>query len=108
MARRRINPGDKVRVRPSARERELLLKHTLADPEYAKRLLGCTPSAVAGSSDLVGEYTLYDLEDMLGYIAAEANHTCDESVQQELDLLYERVFRIQRSYDDGNWNDSAI
>ena len=47
-------------------------------------------------------YTLEDLEDILGYIAWEANHTNDRKLQRELDDFYDRLYRIQRSYDDGN------
>ena len=80
MGRRRINPGDRVRVKLRVRDRELLLEHTPAGPEYAERL-----QPVPGGSGLVGEYTLDDLEDMLGYIAAEANHTEEAKLQKELD-----------------------
>lgn len=100
--RKTLEPDEKVEVRMSARDRVLLLEHTLGDPEYAERL---RPTPTGG--DLVGGYTLDDLEDMLGYIAAEANHTEDKKLRRELDALYERLIRIQRSYDDGNWNDSA-
>lgn len=57
---------------------------------------------------LVGEYTLDDLEDILGYVAAEANHTGDKKLRRDLDTLYDRLLRTQRSFDDGDWNDSAI
>jgi hypothetical protein len=101
--RKRIQPDEKVTVRMSARDRALLLEYTLGDPEYAERLRP-DPSG----RGLVGEYTLDDLEDILGYIAAEANHTEDKKLQRELEALYDRLFRTQRSYDDGSWNDSAI
>ena len=103
MNRRRIHPDEKIAVRMTARDRRLLLDHTLGDPEYANRL---RPASNAGA--LVGEHTLDDLEDMLGYIAAEANHTEDRALQRALDALYDRLLRVQRSYDDGNWNDSTI
>jgi hypothetical protein len=56
---------------------------------------------IAGGSDFVGQYTLDDLEDMLGYIAAEANHAEDSALEEELDALWGRLREIQRSYDDG-------
>jgi hypothetical protein len=103
MARRKIQPDEKITVRMTTRDRSLLLEQTFADPEYAKRL-----RPASGGKGLVGEYTLDDLEDMLGYIAAEANHTEDKKLQRALDSLYDRLLRTQRSYDDRNWNDSAI
>ena len=63
----------------SSRERELLLNHTFADPDYAEQL-----RAIPGKMGYVGGYTLDDLEDMLGYIAAEANHCEDHKLQKEL------------------------
>jgi hypothetical protein len=101
--RRKIQPDEKVTVRLSARHRTLLLEHTFGDPQYAETLR----PAPTGKG-LVGDYTLDDLEDMLGYIAAEANHTEDKKLRRELDALYDRLLRTQRSYDDGNWTDSAI
>ncbi len=103
MSRRKIHPDERIAVRMTARDRSLLLDHTFGDPEYVKRL-----RPASSGRGLVGDYTLDDLEDMLGYIAAEANHTEDKALRSALDGLYDRLFRVQRSYDDGNWNDSAI
>jgi hypothetical protein len=58
--------------------------------------------------ELVGQYTLDDLEDMLGYIAAQANHTDDDKLREELENLYDRLSAVQESYDDGSWQDSAV
>ena len=41
-------------------------------------------------------------------LLAEANHTVDTKLRRELDALFDRLFRTQRSYEDANWNDSAI
>ncbi len=101
MDRRKIQPDEKITVHMSARDQELLLEHTMGDPDYAERLL-----PAPGGKGLAAEYTLDDLEDMLGYIAAEANHTVDMKLRRELDALFDRLFRTQRSYDDGDWNDS--
>jgi hypothetical protein len=73
------------------------------DDEYIDRL-----QPVGGKGDLIGQYTLDDLEDMLGYIAAEANHIEDAKIQGQLDRLYDRLLELQRSYDDGSWNDSEF
>lgn len=100
--RKRIDPEDRIEVRMTPRDRELLLEHVVVDPEYVERL-----DQTAGSSTFIGRYTLDDLEDILGYIAAEANHMEDSKLQKELDALWDKLHRIQRSYDDGNWADSA-
>jgi hypothetical protein len=98
MKRKRIKPDEPIRIELSERDRVLLLDHTLADPEYANRL-----QSVPGKKHLVGAFTLDDLEDILGYIAAEANSTKSKKLQPELDDLYERLTEIQESYDDGMW-----
>ena len=103
MKRKKIQPDEKITVRMTLRDRELLLEYTLGDPESAERL---RPDS-AGKG-LVGEYSLDDLEDILGYIAAEANHTDDKQRGRELHALYDRLLRTQRSFDDGSWNDSEI
>ena len=103
MNRPKIQPDDKVTVRMTASDRELLLEYTLGDPEYVERLR----PAPTGKG-FVGNYTLDDLEDILGYVAAEANHTGDKNLRRQRDALFKRLLRTQRSFDDGNWNDSVI
>ncbi len=102
MKRQRINQGDQIEVRMSSREREFL-DHTFADPEYGKRL-----REVPGKPGYVGAYTLDDLEDILGCIAAEANHCNNRKLQKELYAFFDRLSELQQSYDDGNWQDSAF
>ncbi|MDA0337015.1 MAG: hypothetical protein O2782_17760 [bacterium] len=99
--RKRIDEGEQIQVKMIVQDRELIREHTTADSDYADRL-----QEVPGRRDLSGEYTLEDLEDLLGFIAAEANHTEDAKLRRRLDRLHEKLYKVQRSYDDGNWNDS--
>ena len=99
--RERISEDTRVPIRFTAAERGLL-EDLVMDPDYVERMW-----SLQGSSDLAGEYTLDDLEDMLGYISAEANHTPDPGIQAKLYRLHDRLFGIQRSFDDGTWNDSG-
>ena len=97
-ARKQIQPGDKVEVRLSDRDRELLFEKTLCDSAYA--------SALTRSPDgngFVGRYTLDDLEDIAGYVASEANHTRSKKLQRELDDLCDRLSEIEKSYGDVEW-----
>lgn len=96
--RQRIRPEDRVSVRFTASDRQIL-EDLVLDPDYLERL---HPSG----HGFVGEYTLDDLEDILGYVAAEANHTTSSKRRRILDNLFRRLMEIQRSYDDGSWNDS--
>ncbi len=79
-----ITPDGKIQVEMTTQDRELILDHTFADPEYAERLHG-----VPDSKKLVGTYTLDELEDLAGFIAHEANHTEDAKLERKLDSLFE-------------------
>jgi hypothetical protein len=101
--RRRIAPGTPVEIRVSPAERDLIAEHSLGDPDYVERL-----RPTRDGRDLVGEYTLDDLEDLLGYLAFAANHAEDAELQETLDRLYDRLAEVQRSFDDGLWQDGGI
>ncbi|HEY3303959.1 MAG TPA: hypothetical protein VGL70_10550 [Candidatus Binatia bacterium] len=97
MQRKRIAYEETIEVSFSARDAELVRDHTFADPEYVERL---KPKPGSGGG-LVGKFTLDDLDDLLGYIAAEANHSKSKKLQKELDGLHDRLQRVMNSYDDG-------
>jgi len=48
-------------------------------------------------------YTLDDLDQLLGHIAAEANHCKSKKLQRELHELFDRLRDVMESYDDGGW-----
>ena len=102
MMRQQIERGSAIEVRFTLRERELVLAHTFAGPSLTARLRLAT---VTGSQ-LAVHYTLDDLDELVGDIAAEANHCEDMALQGELDALYERLKDEMRSYDDGGWQES--
>ena len=58
------------------------------------------PPAAAGATMSTG---VPDLDELLGFVAAEANHSTDKRLRKELDALYARVRRQMESYDDGLW-----
>ncbi len=94
-------PGEKVPLKLSHRERELILEHTLADDELTAPL-HVAPTANQAS---IYSFTLDDLEELAGYVAAEANHTRNQKLQKELDRLFARIETVLESYayeDDGS------
>jgi len=99
LRRKKIRPGEAVEVGFSVRERALVLDHTLAGPDVTERL----KIAEVRGSKLVAQFTLDDLDELIGYIAAEANHTSDRRLQSALDRLYDRLKATMESYDDGQW-----
>ena len=98
-AKRTITPGEGIPIKLSIAERTLVLEHTLADPELTDRLR----SAVPKRGVCVVFYTIDDLDELLGYVAAEANHATDKKIQRALDRLFERLQGELNSYDDGLW-----
>jgi hypothetical protein len=96
---KKIKRGQKVEVSFRPRERELVLDHTFTGPELTTRLRRAQP--VDGKR--VVQYTLDDLDELLGFVAAEANHSTDKKMRKELDALYARLRREMESYDDGLW-----
>ena len=93
MTSRRIEPGEKVPVAFTARERALVIDHTFAGPELTEPL---------GAARLTGgrgtvRYSLDDLDSLVGHVAAEANHSKSKSLRKELDALFaslqHRAFR---------------
>lgn len=99
MRRKKIQPGEAVEVGFSIRERTLVLDHTLAGPDVTERF----KIADVRGNKLVAKFTLDDLDELIGHIAAEANHTSDRKVQSALDKLYDRLKATMESYDDGQW-----
>ena len=104
MKTRRIKPNERVPVAFSARERILVLDHTFAGGEVIEPL----EAARGARGQCVAEYTLEDLDELVGYVAAEANHSKSKKLQAELDKLYDRLQAEMQPYDDGRWQDSSV
>jgi len=95
-ARKRIRPEEKVPLELNDRERELILNHSLADPELTDRLR----LVRAPNEPPIYRFTLDDLDELAEYIAAEANHAKDKKRQKEWDRLYARLANVLESYTD--------
>ncbi|HKW27391.1 MAG TPA: hypothetical protein VJN48_16520 [Terriglobales bacterium] len=96
--RKPVLPSQKVPLKLSARERELILEHTLADDELTAPL-GAVPTS---NKTAVYAFTLDDLEELAGCVAFEANHAQDKKLQKELDHLFARVEAVLESYTDAD------
>ncbi len=94
--RKRIRPGETVPLELSDRERELILEHSFAGEELTGRLR-IVPRQ---NEPPVYRFTLDDLDELAGYVAAEANHAKDKKLQKEWDRLYARVADVLESYTD--------
>jgi hypothetical protein len=96
-ARRRIEPGAKVPVAFTACERKLVIEHTFADLELVEAL----EAAPLAGGKYIAQYTLDELDELIGFVAAEANHAKTKTLEREWDALYDRLQHELESYDDG-------
>lgn len=93
MNRKKIARDTKIEIRLSKYEYELISEHTFVDT----KLIECI-RVVPGKSGFMASYTLDDLDDVLGFIAAEANHATNKILEAELDDLYDRLSEVEDSY----------
>ena len=81
---------NEIEIKFTPQEKDLIIDHTFTGPDLTKRL----QIAEIRGKRLIVKYSTYDLEELIGYIAAEANHTDDKKIRKKLDRLFERLTRI--------------
>jgi shikimate 5-dehydrogenase len=69
------------------KERDLIVNLTSIDLETQKKF----SLAILKKDGIVVEMNAYDLDLLLGNIAAVANHTKDQKLKKKLDTLFDRV-----------------
>ena len=74
----------------------MILEHTFADDELTAPLR-VAPTAHKAS---VYSFTLDDLEELAGEVAAEANHTKNKKLQKDWDQLFARMETVLESCAD--------
>jgi hypothetical protein len=92
--RKQIAAGEKVPLELAERERDLIMKQTFADNDLTDRLR-IVPSP---GRRPIYRFTLDDLDELAGYVAAEANHAKVKKL--ELRQLYGRIADVLESYTD--------
>jgi len=91
--KRKIPYGTKIPVKLTFRERDLILEETFCDPRYVKL-------AEVDARGINVEWSLDDIEDVQGFVAAEANHTKNKKLERNLDNLFDKLQVYLDSYDD--------
>lgn len=94
--RRQITIGEKIPLELTERERDLIMKHTFAGRNLTDGLR-VVPSP--GKRPLY-RFTLDDLDELAGYVAAEANHAKVKKLEKELRQLYGRIADALESHTD--------
>lgn len=93
MKRKKIPYGTKLPVKLTLCERDLIRDETFCDPDFAR-------FAVVEGKGIRVELSLDDIEEIQGYLAAEANHTKDSKLQKELDRLFDKLQVFLDTYND--------
>ncbi len=91
--RKKIPYGTKLPVRLTSHERDLIRDQTFCDPDFARL-------AVVEGQAIRVDLSLDDIEEIQGYVAAEANHTKNKTLQKELDRLFGKLQIYLDTYDD--------
>jgi hypothetical protein len=93
--RKFIHPGQSIGLSLTAEERTLLAENILVlDTAYATRIR----DAPANKRQV--PFTLDELDDLAGYVAAEANHCESKRKQKVLDGIHSRVQRLLETHTD--------
>jgi DNA-binding MarR family transcriptional regulator len=95
---KRVQPGERISIRLTDRERKLILDHTFIGGDLERRIR----LAAADGPAVVIALDLDDLEELLGHVAAEANHSKDPSVAKHLRRIHERLSRIGETHADAD------
>jgi len=92
----RIKPNETVPLELNERERELIQSHTFADESLTNRL-----RVVAKKGERpIFRFTLDDLDELAGFLAAEANHCRNKVLREQLHQLCDRVEATLSRYND--------
>ena len=93
--RKRIKPGEKVVLSLTVRQCGLIIDKTFAPSELTARLR----LQIVGKKP-VYRFTLDELDELMGYVAAEANHTPDRKLERELLKIFGRIEQLLYAYTD--------
>ncbi len=97
MARRtKVGVDEKIPIALTVEQRDLILNHTFAGPN----LTGPLEVAPLADTKIVVGYTLSDIDELMGFVAAEANHTADRKLRRKLDDLYDHLQTFEDQYED--------
>ncbi len=83
-----------IRVRLTIDERDLIINHTFADDDLIDRL----KDAKVIDDCITVTYTLAELDELAGFIAAEANHAENKKLEKKLDSLYDKITDLEDKY----------
>ena len=86
---------EKIKISLTLQERDLIINETFADTNLIEPL----ERARIEYDSITVYYSPQDLEELLGFIAAEANHADDEVLEAGLGSLHDRLEDILDDYE---------
>jgi len=81
---------ESVTINLTEKEKSLILENTFAPESLTLRL----KEAEVKGKYLKVDYEYDELDEIVGFIAAEFNHITDETIRKGLDKLYEKINEI--------------
>jgi hypothetical protein len=93
MKKKQIRIDEQISISLTLRERDLIQKHTTYDPDFAAL-------AEIKNNKIQIKLSLDEIDEVHGYIAAEANHCDDRKLEKELDSLCEKLKKIEDSFEE--------
>ena len=93
--KQKITMNEKIPVKLTIHDRNLLLEETFIDDVKIELL----QSAEEQSGMITIHLTLDDLDDLLGTIAFHANHADDSKLEAIFDEMYDRLSEIESMYE---------
>ena len=93
-----VKADETVPLELNQRERDLIISHTFADESLTERLR----TAPQPGQRPVFYFTLDELGELIGDVAAEANHAKNKVLQEQLDQLCDRIEGILSRYTDAD------
>ncbi|CBE69211.1 MAG: hypothetical protein F9K13_06495 [Candidatus Methylomirabilis oxygeniifera] len=93
MKRKKIPYGSKLPVKLTIRERDLIRDETFCHPDFAK-------VAVVDGKRVRVDLSLDEIEEIQGFVAAEANHMENTKLQKELYRLFDKLQVFLDTYND--------
>ncbi len=85
---------ERIDIKFTIEERDLIVNQTFAVDDLTERL----HKAKVEGKYITVSYTLDEIEDLAGFIAAEANHAEDKKLEKKLDALYDKISDIEDKY----------
>ena len=92
----KLGQNDKIPVALTPGQRDLILNQTFAGPALTESLR----RAPMEGDKIVVRYTLSDIDELMGYVAAAANHSQNRQLVRELDRLHDYLGTFEERYED--------